>query len=327
MLAKSACRDTARDARTASANFESLLPGGPGGVVELKVHRANWSHAYPENSLAAIGECYDQRVAHAEIDLHVLADEDFLVLHDDLLNATTTGTGRTAALTKRAASQLFVRTPGPGPRHRPPFLSDVAAAIAGKDFPTLLELDLQTVSPIPWDRLEELAGLVAGVSDRVIVGGSDWNMRRLLHVDSSLPVGTGVELYLDWLPAGAPPEDIFPGNAHRGAYGYFDSHPLAESRQQPARDYLFDRLSGICNLTPTSREIHFRAELFEQLLDDDFAEIVTLLHDRGQAVDVWTLNHGDPRCADRLQRLVQAGVDSITTDTARELHAQWSQQP
>jgi glycerophosphoryl diester phosphodiesterase len=58
-----------------------------------------WDDSLPENSLAALALCLEARVARAEIDIGLLADRDFLVFHDDLLDAATTGRGPAAALT------------------------------------------------------------------------------------------------------------------------------------------------------------------------------------------------------------------------------------
>jgi hypothetical protein len=79
------------------------LGGGGGGgdgdglvprTVQLKVHQCVWSGDLPENSLPAIQECYRERVARAEIDVAILRDTDFLVVHDLNLAASTDGSGR-----------------------------------------------------------------------------------------------------------------------------------------------------------------------------------------------------------------------------------------
>ena len=61
---------------------QSVIRMQSGRVVQLKVHQCVWSGEYPGNSLQAVQECYRARVARAEIDLAILSDEDFLVVHD-----------------------------------------------------------------------------------------------------------------------------------------------------------------------------------------------------------------------------------------------------
>lgn len=302
-----------------SPHPESVFRAPDGRIVELKVHRCRWADEYPENSLAAILASYRARVRRAEIDLNLLADADFLVTHDLTLDEATTGTGRVDRITRREAERLRFRWRGRVTDHRPPLLSEVVAAVRAEPYPTLLELDLKDLHPLPWPRVEELARTVAPVRDRVIFGScADWNLRRLLHVDPTLPVGFNPMAYLDWSPDG--PDEENEGLAP-GAYGYFDRHPLARRRYGPAADYLRDRLGGILRLVPGARELHVRLACFERMLDDGFADVVSFCHARGLLVDVWTLDAGPPGWRERLARAVAAGVDVVTTNTPRALAA------
>src|ERR671938_383015 len=70
-----------------SPHPESVLVAPGGRLVQLKVHRCFWSGAYPENSLAAAEECGREHVARAEVDINMLADADFLIVHDPDLAA------------------------------------------------------------------------------------------------------------------------------------------------------------------------------------------------------------------------------------------------
>lgn len=315
-----------RAARLRTANPQSVLRAGDGRLVEVKVHRCLWSGGYPENSLEAIEECYRERVAHAEIDLHMLADGDFIVLHDEVIDQSTTGSGRVHDLTRAAAARLRLRTGGTATACRPPLFSEVAAHIAGQPSATLLELDIPAFGPIPWARAEELAAMLEPVRGRVMLNGTDWNMRRLLRVDPALPVACGPEVYLDWLPDPVSMDDVWPQNCQRGAYGYFDRHPLAATRDRDVRDYLFDRVLGIHRLVPGARETHIRAELLEKMIADGFGQVVDLLHGLGMFVDAWTVNATDgSRWLGRLTTLVDAGVDMVSSDTPRELVSGWEQ--
>lgn len=314
----------AREARLRAANPRSVLLAGGGRRVEVKAHRCLWSGDHPENSLEAIDECYRERVAHAEIDLHMLADGDFIVLHDELIDASTTGSGRVHDLTRSAAAALRLMAGGRVTGCRPPLFSEVAAYIEGHPSPTLLELDIPAFGPIPWPRAEELARIVEPVRDRVVLNGTDWNMRRLLYVDPDLSVACGPEAYLDWLPDPVSVDDVCPENCERGAYGYFDRHPLAARRDRDVRDYLFDRMLGIHRLVPGACETHIRAEFLEMMIADGFPEVVGLLHGLGMLVDAWTLNaDGGSRWFGRLTRLVGAGVDMVSSDTPGELVSAW----
>ncbi|MDQ3808740.1 MAG: hypothetical protein M3336_00445, partial [Chloroflexota bacterium] len=231
-----------------AAHPESVIRAAGGRDIELKVHQCVWSGAHPANSLAAIQECYRERVARAEIDVAMLHDADFLVVHDRTLDGSTDGRGPVDEVTRAESRRLRLVEGGRVTGQAPPLLSEVIEAIAAESFPTLLELDLKDWRPWPWQRVEELARLLQPVKERIRFGGvADWNLRRLHHVDPGLPMGFTVTQYLDWVPETTTPDPL-PGV--RGAYGYLDRHPLARQRYGPTADYLRDRMSGIMRLVP-----------------------------------------------------------------------------
>lgn len=288
-------------------------------LIELKVHRARWSGDYPDNSLPAVLECYRARVARAEIDFAMLRDADFLVVHDTELAHGTTGSGTVTDLVKHQAEQLRLVRGGRVTEHRPPLLSELVAAITAEPFPTRLELDMKDAHPWPWQRVEELARMLQPVKDRITFGGgADWNLRRLLEVDPTLPVGFTISGYLDWLPPDRPPE-LAPRS--RGAYGYLDDHPLAWQRHGPTHDYLRDRLGGILRLVPGAREIHVRLLAVEQMRRDGLRQPAQQVHQLGMLLDVWTLDADTLGWHARLRGAIAAGADVITTNTAPRLAA------
>jgi glycerophosphoryl diester phosphodiesterase len=304
---------------------ESVIRAPDGRLVQLTVHRARWDDGLPENSLAALALCLEAPVARAEIDIGLLADRDFLIFHDGLLDAATTGDGPVAALTADKARALRLRQRvgrhsfGPPTEHAPPLLSDVVGLLQATPSPTLLELDAKDVEPWPWPRVEELARLIEPVKDRVVVGSAaDWNLRRLLTVDPTMPVAFDPMFYLDWAPAGA---EIDPLPGVRSAYGYLDAHPLARKTHGPTADYLRDRLGAILRLVPGGRDLHLRLRAAEQMLDDGLVDLVALVHGHGYRLGYWTLDSGTPGWEARLARAVAAGADIVTTNTPRALSA------
>ncbi|MDP8923649.1 MAG: hypothetical protein M3O34_12310, partial [Chloroflexota bacterium] len=143
------------------------------------------------------------------------------------------------------------------------------------------------------------------------------NLRRLLTVDPTLPVGFNPFFYLDWV-ADDRDMEIVPGV--RGAYGYLDAHVLARRHLSSTLDYLRDRLGGLLWLVPGAREAHLRLDFFERMLADDL-DVVPIFHAAGYLVDVWTLDAGTPNWESRLERAVAAGVDLVTTNTPHALSA------
>jgi len=275
---------------------DSVVSRPSGRDLTLKVHRALWSGALPANSLAAIAECCDDRVARAEIDVQPRRDGGFLVFHDDRLDRSTDAQGTVADLSDTELARARLRWRGETTAHG--------------------LCDLKELAPWPWQRVEAFARLLEPVRERVLLGTeADWNLRRILTVDPTIPVSLNPGAYLDWTPDDRHP--VLPV----GAYGYLDRHPLAGERRGPVRDYLADRFGGIGRLVPGLRELHLRLAFFERMLDDGVGDAAALIRSAGPAVDVWTLDAGTPRWDERLRRLIDADVDLITTNTAPALAA------
>jgi glycerophosphoryl diester phosphodiesterase len=312
-------------ATSLAAHPESVIRTDADREVQLKVHQCVWSGVHPENSLPAILECYREHVARAEIDIAILRDRDFLVAHDLDLAKATDGSGRVDQATRAETRRLHLTHAGNVTSEPPPLLSEVVAAIASESFPTILELDLKDWDPWPWPRVEELARLLEPIKDRITFGGvADWNMRRLLHVDPSLPMGFTITQYLDWVPETARPDPL-PGV--RGAYGYLDAHPLARQRYGPTADYLRDRITGLLRLVPGLRDLHVRLLTVERMLDDGFSELAELVHTQGVQLDVWTLNAETPNWRERLERALAIGADVVTSSTPRALARAYLAEP
>jgi glycerophosphoryl diester phosphodiesterase len=288
-------------------------------VVQLKAHRCLWSGRYPENSMSAIGECYGESVARVEIDVRPLRDADFLVLHDPEVDALTNGRGPVSDYTRTSAQALRLRFAGGVSGERPPLFSEVVALIREHEGPTVMELDIPDIQPLAWRRAEELVRLIEPVKNRVVCNGTDWNMRRLARVDSTLPMSFDPGAYFDWVSVGDPEEAEI--TLPRGAYGYLDAHPLARERLSPVADYLEDRFGGIARLVPGAREAHLRLGVFERMLDDGVDGAAEIFHRLGLRLDVWTLNADTPHWRERFARVLAAGVDLVSTDTPRALAA------
>ncbi|MFC0634133.1 glycerophosphodiester phosphodiesterase family protein [Brevundimonas balnearis] len=98
-LATAACAaaPTFRDEeRGLDARFDCLRDGG----LLVSAHRAVWDETTPENSLAAIRRTGREIPgAMLEIDVAMTADGALILMHDDDLERTTTGTGEVARLT------------------------------------------------------------------------------------------------------------------------------------------------------------------------------------------------------------------------------------
>jgi len=281
-----------------------------GRTVELKVHRCLWSGAYSENSPLAIEECGRENVLRTEIDLRLLRDGEFVLFHDDRFDRVTDGRGLVRDATAAEATHARFEDGS-----HPLLFADAVALIAANEYPKRIELDLKDVAPYTLSQAEALVRAVQPIKERAHFScPADWNLRRLLRVDSTLDVSLNPHSYIDT-------EDEPGLGLPIGAYGYRDAHPLASTRLTTTAEYLRDRFGGIMRLVPGASEAHLRLAMFERMLDDGVVDVADIFHELGIKVDVWTLDAGMPRWRERFERLVDAGVDIVTTNTARSLAA------
>ena len=290
-------------------NPESFIRVG-GRTVELKVHRCLWSGRYSENSALAIEECATERVVRTEIDVRALRDGEFVVLHDDRFDRVTDAQGLVREATAVEATRPLFKD-----GTHPLLFSEAIELIAENDYPRRIELDLKDLAPYTRSQAEALVRAVQPLKDRGHFScAADWNLRRLLVVDPTLSVSLNPHCYIDT----ELDEDV---RLPMGAYGYRDAHPLARERISTTSDYLRDRLGGIMRLVPGVSEAHLRVGMLEHVLDDGVADIAEIFHSLGMKLDVWTLDAGTPGWRERFARVVAAGVDIVTTNTARQLAA------
>lgn len=274
---------------------------------------------HPPNSLEAIHACLDAGAAVIEIDVTMLAEGDYLLVHDPALENETTGAGRVDACTPAQAQQLRFMRDGQPTETRVPLLSDVVAALNQHPHKARLQIDFKNMTPFNDEEpLRRLVARIESLGERVIVSsGADWQLRKLRRLAPWLNLGFGVQFYIDWQPAGATRDPREHPKA-LGAYGYYDDHPLASQRYWPARDYLRDRCSALIGLVPRVSTLYLNHKLIAQSLDDDF-DWAAMLHEHGIMLDAWTIDTSNPAARHNAPRLMRAGVDLFTTNTPRAL--------
>jgi glycerophosphoryl diester phosphodiesterase len=283
-----------------AAHPDSVLMRPDGSPVWLKVHRCVFSGRHAANSLDAVRECHRARVGRAEVDLWLLRDADGIIDHDGRVEL---GDGRwmpASQAQRDAMVALPVAT-------RPALLSELVEAIRRESFPTRIEIDIKDEQPWPLDRVDEVVGRIAPIRERVTLAGcSDETLRRLAAADGRLSLGFNPAFLLDWLPQ----ERAHQLAGTRGPDGWLN--------RTGARRVL-DRLAALRSLVPAASELHLRLEALERLHAEGVTDAVGVLRGHGWSVDAWTLDAGMTRWKARMEALVAAGVDSITTNTAPAL--------
>lgn len=273
----------------------------------LVCHMGVLSGRHARNSIEAIRECFEANVGRIEIDIHSLAGDDYVVFHDYRYETQTTHTGGIGRATPDDVRAMrFLDRPD----SRPPLLSEVVEMARGCD--TELQLDwkdLRIVSPY---RLQTLIETVRPIRDRVIVSApQDWNLRRLRAADPDLPQGFDPGHYIDYVLE--EQQVLLPRNL--GAYGYRDDHPMAFGRGDSVGEYLEARMEALALQAPGAREFFVNFRLVLQMLDDGF-DVAGWLHARGIGANAWTADYGGPGSEDGIERLIDGGIERITTNTA-----------
>lgn len=260
------------------------------------------------NTLRGIGECLEARVSRIEIDIHSMADGEYLVCHANRLEEVATSSGPVGQLTRREALELHSKRDR---RSRPPLLSEVVELV--RPHTGELQLDLKDWRPLTPERAIALSALLDPLGERAIVSsGRDWNLRAIARLAPGLRLGFDPNHYLD---AGRMGGATLP--ARRGAYGYRDDHPLAIGRVQPVEEYLRERFDILLAQCPFARELFIDYRLLLQA-ETDGVMLPQLLHERGVAVSAWTVDYDGETSLAKLRRLAAAGVDRVTTNTARQ---------
>jgi glycerophosphoryl diester phosphodiesterase len=266
----------------------------------------------PPNDLRRIAECLEAGATRVEIDVHSLADGEYLVCHANRLEEVTANArGAVGRLTRDEARGLRSKHDR---KAGLPFLSDVVSLV--EPYACELQLDLKDWRPLTPERVAALGALVQPLGEKAIVSsGQDWNLRAIARGVPGLRLGFDPDRYIRARKRSDAP---LPGRL--GAYGYRDDHPLALGRAQPTEDYLRERFEVLHGQCPSAREFFLEYRLLLQA-EGDGVLLPELLHGRGVAVSAWTLDYNGAKSLATLERLAAAGVDRVTTNTTRQFMA------
>jgi glycerophosphoryl diester phosphodiesterase len=280
-------------------------------------HMAALDGQYPPNSLDAIRACLEAGAGFIEIDITALADEDYLLVHDPVLESETNGSGEVGKTRAADARQLFCK----GTQTPVALLQDVVRLMLDFGGESRLQLDFKNIIPFTdAEPLQRLVDIIQPLGDRALVSsGADWQLRKLRKLAGWLDLGFDVQFAIDWRLEGRPIDPRIPPY-YKGAYGYWDDHTLARQRYTSVTEYLADRCEVMTRLVPGLSTFYIDHKLLVQSLDDGF-NWADALHSFGIKLDAWTLDVDKPVAVANAQRLYKAGVDQFTTNTPHELPA------
>ncbi|MCW3789208.1 glycerophosphodiester phosphodiesterase family protein [Plebeiibacterium sediminum] len=98
----------------------------------VAAHRADWRNA-PENSIEAIQNCIEMGVDIVEIDVRMTKDSVLVLMHDETIDRTTTGSGKLSNCTYPNLSSLYLKNAdGITTEYKIPTFEQVMLACKGK---------------------------------------------------------------------------------------------------------------------------------------------------------------------------------------------------
>lgn len=100
--------------------------------VMVAAHRGDWRNA-PENSIQAIKNCIEMGVDIVEIDVRMTKDSVLVLMHDKLIDRTTTGTGNVTEWTLDSLKTLYLKNgANHATKHKIPTLKEAMETARGK---------------------------------------------------------------------------------------------------------------------------------------------------------------------------------------------------
>ena len=168
-------------------------------MTEVICHRG-YSSRYPENTMLAVQKAVKTQADGMEWDVHLTRDGEVVVMHDELVDRTTDGTGFVKDYTWAELRRLDASGPFRGKvrPQRVPALKEYLEFIAPTNFKTNIELKTETFD---YNGIEEKVwNLVQafGLEDRVLF--SSFHAQSLLRLKEIAPAAPCGLLNKDKLP-------------------------------------------------------------------------------------------------------------------------------
>lgn len=225
--------------------------------------------------------------ASMEVDLRALSDGDFVCLHDATVDRETSAAGPVRDFTSSDVRSMVMRTDdGHLTDLQPMLLGDLAAAMDGDAVhpDALMQLDFKDdIGALSAGHRQHFHACLASCADRFILSGDD--PAGLLSLGAGLP---GLKIGYD------PCRD----------------DTLTRLRRTGA----FEAFAGdAVHTVPFAAYVYLEYPIILAGLDAG-VNVVSIFQSAGMKVDAYTLNADRHGVDETLRRLVQAGVDQITTD-------------
>jgi glycerophosphoryl diester phosphodiesterase len=146
----------------------------------------------PENTLISFQKALDMQVDGIELDVHLSADSEIMVIHDETINRTTNGKGFVNKLSLRELKAFRIDD-----KHEIPTLKEVFDLVNQGCF---INIELKS-----YDTTEKVVSLIEKYVakkgwkyDRFLISSFDWNaLQQVAFLNDKIPIGVLAETNLD----------------------------------------------------------------------------------------------------------------------------------
>jgi glycerophosphoryl diester phosphodiesterase len=146
----------------------------------------------PENTLISFQKALDMQVDGIELDVHLSADSEIMVIHDETVNRTTNGKGFVNKLSLRELKAFRIDD-----KHEIPTLKEVFDLVNQGCF---INIELKS-----YDTTEKVVSLIEKYVakkgwkyDRFLISSFDWNaLQQVAFLNDKIPIGVLAETNLD----------------------------------------------------------------------------------------------------------------------------------
>ncbi|AJY46036.1 glycerophosphodiester phosphodiesterase [Martelella endophytica] len=232
--------------------------------------------------------------ASIEIDLQITGDGNLAVLHDELLEQSTTGSGPVAEAMADALKRACLLDVHGNDSGEPVMLLEDLARIVADTEPAagaLLQLDFKDeLAAFHPNTATLFAETIAPVSRHMILSGGD--AKAVRHLARLVPdLAVGYDPCLD----GAMETAMESGD--------FESFTARALKIAPWASMFYLHIAIVLTAA------------------DSGCDMIGAFHKAGKTVDVWTLRDSSPKAVGWAERLLTLSADQITTDDADGLFA------
>jgi len=232
----------------------------------------------PENTLEAFSLALDMGADILELDVHATSDGVPVVIHDDMIERTSDGAGRVAALTLAELRRYdfgYAFSPDGGASH--PYRGQ------GVRIPTLEEV----LEKLPRARVNAEIKQVAPVIERQV-----WEVVQRQHAEDRVLITATPEAMGRWLAAAGDRTAVVTDADEAGRF--VGSVVAKRASYRPAGDMV---------------QLPLAWKLGSTTIPLDTPEIVAHAHSLGLRIDYWTIDDETT-----MRRLFTLGADAITTN-------------